>query len=143
MIKLQKDKDGYVVAGISKNSKHHVIKVHRAVAQAFLPNPNNYQQVNHKDENKLNNCVINLEWCSNNYNHHYGTINQRISKSKTNGYGSKRVIQLTSDDNVVKVWPSMREAQRHGFYEGNVWSCCKGIYRQYKGYQWKYESEVN
>ena len=58
---------------ITKNGKSYTKLVHRLVAKTFIPNPNNYPQVNHKDENPSNNNVDNLEWCTNYYNHHYGT----------------------------------------------------------------------
>ena len=83
---LKKDisNKGYyrVIFKINKKSKHY--SVSRLVAEAFIPNPNNLPCVNHKDENPLNNCVSNLEWCTHKYNMNYGTRNQRISKNKRN-----------------------------------------------------------
>ncbi|WP_366942566.1 NUMOD4 domain-containing protein [uncultured Thomasclavelia sp.] len=55
--------------------------VHRLVAEAFIPNPHNYPEINHKDENKLNNEISNLEWCTTKYNANYGTRNKRISET--------------------------------------------------------------
>ena len=82
-----KDKYGYLTVVLSCNGKQKTIKIHRLVAQAFLPNPDNLPQVNHRDEVKLNNCVDNLEWCSAKYNLSYGTarIRERDTKIK-NGY---------------------------------------------------------
>ena len=51
-----------------KDGERKNLKVHRLVAEAFIPNPNNYKEVNHKDSNPLNNCVCNLEWCDHKYN---------------------------------------------------------------------------
>lgn len=62
---------GYCVITLHKNGKRKKYKTHRLVAQAFLSNPNNLPQVNHMDENKFNNCVLNLEWCDNKYNSNY------------------------------------------------------------------------
>jgi hypothetical protein len=69
----QVNKKGYEIARIYLNGLCKNERVHRLVAFAFLPNPNDYPQINHKDENKLNNCVDNLEWCDADYNNHYGT----------------------------------------------------------------------
>lgn len=73
---------GYNIVGLSKDGKSKQYKVHRLVAEAFIPNPNNYPIINHKDENKTNNVVWNLEWCTYEYNNNYGTKNERASKSK-------------------------------------------------------------
>ena len=80
ILKTRKDKKGYIVVTLTKHSKNYVPKVHRLVAIAFIPNPNNLPQVNHKDEDKSNNNIDNLEWCTNEYNRNYGTRNERAIK---------------------------------------------------------------
>ena len=80
ILKLIYDKDGYLLVNLYKNSKKKTYKVHRLVALAHIPNPNNYPQVNHKDENPSNNHISNLEWCTNKYNCNYGTKKERLSK---------------------------------------------------------------
>lgn len=75
---------GYLKVGLRKNNKIQTVRVHRLVANAFLPNPFNLPQVNHKDENKTNNHVENLEWCTNKYNNNYG------SKPKKSAEAAKR-----------------------------------------------------
>lgn len=137
MISSHIDKKGYVNVNISKNGKNNTLKVHRLVAQSFIPNPNKYPQVNHKDEDKANNHVNNLEWCTNEYNEYYGTRSERQAKSLTNGKTSKPVKQMVNGE-VVKIWPSMAEADRHGFLQGDVSKCCRGLIKTYKGYVWKY-----
>lgn len=77
---LKPKKDDYLRVDLCKNNRHCYKSIHRLVAEAFIPNPDNLPQVNHKDEDKYNNRVDNLEWCSPIYNHNYGTINQRISQ---------------------------------------------------------------
>ena len=74
-----KSKKGYIVANIYLNGRCKHERVHRLVAITFIPNPNNYPQVNHKDEVKTNNCVTNLEWCDCEYNNYYGTHTERSS----------------------------------------------------------------
>ena len=71
LIKLNKYKNGYIYVHLAKNGINKNVKVHRIVANTFILNPNNFSQINHKDENKENNCVDNLEWCDANYNNKY------------------------------------------------------------------------
>ena len=73
---------GYLSVKLSKDGKVHRFNVHKLVAQAFIPNPDNLPEINHKDENKLNNCVDNLEWCTSMYNANYGNRNNLISRLK-------------------------------------------------------------
>ena len=73
---------GYLMVVLIKEKKRTTYILHRLVAQAFIPNPNNLPQINHKDENKTNNVVSNLEWCDNKYNSNYGTRNVRIIQTR-------------------------------------------------------------
>ena len=75
--KLSITQKGYYYLSVSNGDKHYALRVHKAVALAFIPNPNNLPCINHKDENKLNNRVDNLEWCTHKYNSNYGTNIQR------------------------------------------------------------------
>lgn len=81
LLKFSTDRDGYKIVGLTKDKKLKQFKVHRVVAEAFIPNPNNLPCINHKDENPANNCVDNLEWCDSKYNNNYGTRNEKLSKS--------------------------------------------------------------
>lgn len=76
-IKKQVCRFGYENVTLRKPKEKKTFKVHRLVALAFIDNPNNYPEINHKDENKLNNSVENLEWCTREYNLNYGTFTQR------------------------------------------------------------------
>ena len=119
------DKDG--------TSTNH--KVHRLVAKAFVPNPDNLNEVNHIDEDKDNNRADNLEWCKHAYNCNYGTRNER-SKAKR----SEPIQQLDADGNVVAEYPSAIEAQRAtGTNRKRIRMCCNGKYKTAGGYCWKFK----
>lgn len=91
--KLGTDKDGYRTVMLYKGSRiKKLCKVHRLVAEAFIPNPNCLPMVNHKDEDKANNKVSNLEWCDCKYNNNYGTRNERMSRSKRKGKEQPEII---------------------------------------------------
>ena len=156
ILKNHKDKDGYLIVVLCKEGKQKTFKVHRLVAQAFIPNPNNLPQVNHKDENKENNFVYinedgtadleksNLEWCTNEYNHNYGTRNKRMAeKQKGNTRGSKPVIQIDKHTNeVINEWISASEAQRQlGIQSSSISQCCTNYpgHKSAGGYKWKYK----
>lgn len=86
-LKPQVDKNGYLWVNLTYDGKQHNHKIHRLVAQAFIPNPDNLPQVNHINEDKTDNRVDNLEWCTNNYNINYGTCKERAAKTrKEKGY---------------------------------------------------------
>ena len=78
------NKDGYKEVALCKDGKMYYRRVHRLVASAFIPNPNNYPVINHIDENPSNNCVSNLEWCSKSYNTKY-SVHKRSQKVMCNG----------------------------------------------------------
>lgn len=83
---------GYLGVRLYDSNKNvRTLRIHRLVAEAFISNPYNYPQVNHKDEDKTNNCVVNLEWCTCEYNNNYGTRNQRISYCFFNKRNKKKV----------------------------------------------------
>ena len=142
ILKQSKNGRGYLFVSLCKSGKKKNYTIHRLVAETFIPNPDNLPQVNHKDENKNNNKVENLEWCTPSYNSNYGTRNKRASEKKTNGKMSKSVIQYTLDGKFVKEWVSLHECSRNGFHHQNIILCCRGEYKQYKGFKWKYKKEV-
>ena len=125
---------GYYYVNLYKNNIKKQYPVHRLVAEAFIDNPDNLFQVNHRDENKLNNNVDNLEWCDAKYNINFGTCIERRSKKK-----SKPVLQYDLEGNFIKEWESIAECNRNGFNQGNIWMCCQGKLKKYKGFIWRYK----
>lgn len=126
---------GYLFVVLSKEGKIKNYTIHRLVAQAFLPNPDNLPQVNHKDEDKSNNRVENLEWCTQQYNNTYGT---RLKKSaKAN---SIPILQFNLDSQFIKKWDSTMQIERElGFYHSNISNCCRGKYKTAYGFVWMYQ----
>lgn len=136
---------GYLLVNLYKDGKMKTMKVHRLVATAFIPNPDNLPFINHKDENKANNRVENLEWVTASYNINYGTRNERVAKSLTNGKLSKPVLQIDKDSNeVIATYPSAREVERQlGFDKGYISNCCNGKYKQAYGYLWRFAEDTS
>lgn len=134
ILKLILKRDGYLRFNAYKNGKCKYLLIHRCVAKAFISNPHSYSEINHKNENKQDNRVSNLEWCSAKYNSNYGTRNERIAHLI-----SKPVLQLTLDGQLIKRWSSAAECGRHGFKQGHVAECCKGEHKTHHGYKWRYE----
>lgn len=139
LLKMSKDKDCYLIVNLCKDGKRKMFRVHRLVAEAFIPNPDNLPQVNHKDEDKTNNFVGtpendykdgNLEWCTNEYNVNYGTRTEKTSKS---------VLQFTLDGEFIREWASTAEVGRNGFNRGYVSDCCREKYKQAYGFLWRYK----
>lgn len=137
---------GYLNVVLCKNGKRITHSVHRLVAEAFLPNPNNLPQVNHKDENKQNNCVDNLEWCTAGYNINYGTRTERIKQNRTNKQGikhhnSKPINQYTKDGELVKRWECARDIEKEiGVSHTNISDCANGKQKTAKGFIWRFAS---
>lgn len=133
VLKQHKNKNGYLRVSLYKNGKQKWLSTHRLVAQAFIPNPLNLPCVNHKDEDKTNNNIENLEWCTHEYNNNYGTRTERMAKP---------VLQLMKDGTLVRVWPSIIEVERQlHFYQSSICNCCRGKRHSAYGYKWRYVNE--
>ena len=113
--------------------------VHRLVAQAFIENPMNYPEVNHKDEVKDNNCVGNLEWCDRKYNVNYGTRIQRLSNSQINNELLSKKICSIDEYGRTEYYDSIGEAERQtGFSHSNIVRTLKGRTNHCGNRQWFY-----
>lgn len=137
LLRPAKDKSGYLRVGLGKKTKSY--KVHRMVAQAFIPNPDNLPQVNHKDENKTNNWVTNLEWCTAKYNINYGTSLKRMSDKLRNGCLAKPVYQYSLDLKFIAKYPSVQEVSRIlGINTSHISEVCNGKLNKTQGFIWSY-----
>lgn len=144
---------GYMTVTLYKNDVRLKTFVHRLVALAFIPNPNNLPQINHKDENKKNNNVHNLEWCDNRYNQMYGNCRKKVIKSRAwykpnektkqkialNQPRRKEVMQYDLEGNLIRIWKSQGEAGRNGFNQSKVSLCCSVKRNQHKGFIWRFK----
>ena len=139
ILKSKVENNGYVRVHLSKNGIATSELLHRVVAKAFLDNPDEHKTVNHIDENKKNNDVSNLEWCDMSYQNKYGNGAVRRNEAK-----ERPVVQMTLDNDPVKVWGSITEASELlGLNPSTVVCVCKGK-RRYKstgGHKFKYVEE--
>ena len=138
IMKPVKRKDGYLHITLHKNGKAKHFLIHRLVAEAFVENKNNYKEINHIDENKINNNINNLEWCNRSYNINYGEANKNRRKTLLNRRG-KKIIQFDKNGNEIKIFPSLMQVVRElGLSKSDLSQCCNGKRKTTGGYRWKY-----
>lgn len=123
IIKPWKAGDGYLQIHLYKNGKREKRYIHRLVAEAFLSNPNSESEVNHKDENKTNNCVENIEWCNHLYNCKYSFC--------------KSVGKYDLSGKLLKKYKSIKDAVKDTGCH-SISKCCKGKLNSSGGFIWKY-----
>ena len=140
------DIGGYLCVVLSKNGVTKNKKVHRLVAEAFIPNPNYLPQINHRDEDKANNNVENLEWCTRKQNANHEARTEKVRQKL-----SKRVKAVNVESGEVITFNSTMEAGNEGYHHGNVAKACRGDYKSgrtgkligdghtYRGHKWSYE----
>ncbi len=132
---------GYVAISLRGKEKEENRRVHQLVMAAFSEKPEGANQINHIDENKMNNCVYNLEYCTGIYNNLYGTKRERYrGKVQNDPKRSKPVIQQSLAGNFISTFPSLREAGRAlGVQHGHIRDCCNGKLKTAYGYKWSWE----
>lgn len=134
VLKNKSNNHGYPYVALPKgDGKSKNMLVHRLVAQAFIPNPLNLPEVNHRNEIKTDNDVNNLEWVSRSENVRYSIYKQ-----------SCRINQLSLDGEFINQWDSSKQIERElGFDHGYIIACCKGKYNQAYGFRWEYADGLN
>lgn len=140
ILKSSKNSMGYYLVSLSKNGKSKTYSIHRLVAETFIPNPSNFSCVNHKDENKENNKLDNLEWCTYQYNTTYrNAIKKRLKTFEKNSKLSIPIIQYDKEENLIKEWKSIRCVEKKlKIDSGSITKVCKGKRLSAGGYVWKY-----
>lgn len=131
---IERGYERIVLTDRSGKQKH--VSIHRLVALAFVPNPNNYAIINHKDENKLNNNADNLEWCTIQYNSTYGSARAKQGISR-----GRMVQQLTNDPTPVPIaiYYSISIAARiNHLHTTAISKCCMGRLKSTGGFKWQY-----
>ena len=123
-LKPKREKNGYLRVQLCKNGEGKMYSLHRLVAQAYLPNPENLPQVDHIDNDKTHNYVNNLQWIT-------SRDNNRKSKNKA-------ILQYDLDGNFIKEWPSATDVGRE--VQTNICKCLKGKYKTAYNYIWKYKN---
>lgn len=130
------DKDGYLRVCLSKDGKHTPALVSRLVAREFIPNPDNLPVINHKDENKQNNNVDNLEWCTVRYNTCYGTGLKRAAMKQ-----GRPVVQMKDNDVISEYYSTHNAASQTGIPQSNIYKACEGARKTAGGYQWRFKDD--
>lgn len=151
ILKLRKNRGGYLRVVLHKDGKGKDYYVHRLAANAFLENSKNLPQVNHIDQNKENNCINNLEFCSSKYNCNYGDRSERQAEKmrgkkqseehvrKCAEKRSKPVIGIDKVTGLIVEFPSAKEAERQlGIANQSICACCKGRLKSTGGFYWYY-----
>ena len=134
ILKTSKNNNGYLSVLLYKNKESKKFLLHRLVANAFIKNPNNYPYINHKDENKENNIINNLEWCTHQYNICYGTRIERFIKSN-----SIPIYCLETN----KIYKSAKEcAKELNLNRPHIVDVLKGRLKHTKGYTFRYANQV-
>jgi hypothetical protein len=132
---------GYKQYLLHKNGKRKNMRGNRLVAEAFIPNPDNLPLVNHKDENRSNDCVDNLEWCTSEYNNNYGAARERTSLNHSR---NRPVCMFNVNGDFIREFYNINDAAK--FVDGVhtcILRCCRNEVFCYKGYIWRYKEDID
>lgn len=137
VLKQRKHSAGYWTVMLYKDKVADTQTVHRLVAEAFIPNPNNLPEVNHIDENKGNSRMDNLEWVTRSGNMRHGTCGERMGRKHW-----KAIVQMTMDGKFVKRWDCAQHASEElGLHHSRLIACCRGRAKSHGGFRWRYADE--
>lgn len=133
---------GYYVVNLSSHGHRDIYYLHRLIAEAFIPNPDNKPCIDHIDRNPLNNSISNLRWCTHTENMNNENTRKQFSKSAKGNPKPTRYIPIVGiKDNIVVKFANYTDAQKSGFHPSAICRCCKGKQPHHKGYKWMYLSD--
>lgn len=142
LLKLSPNHNGYLQVALSRDNHRTMKLVHRLVAEAFIPNPNNLPQINHISEVKTENWVENLEWCDAHYNNNYGNHGQRSGQTRTGVYGRNSTCKPVLCVETGIIYTGAYEAgKKLGINNSNINLVCRGIRKTAGGYHWQFVEE--
>lgn len=144
ILKWTSNRGGYPIVGLSLHGKYYSRTIHRLVAEAFIGNPNNLPSINHKDEDKTNNRVENLEFCTVKYNNNYGIHNLKQSITRRADPNlTKSVFKLSITGKILKQYQCLRDVVIDGYKERAVGQVCRFERFSAYGYLWIFSSEIH
>lgn len=133
VLALRTNNKGYIVYALRKDRMYFYLLAHRLVALAFIDNPMKHPEVNHKDEDPLNNHVSNLEWCTHQYNMTYGTLQERKGKKKR-----IPMLQMSRDGETIAKWDcAITASEQTGIGYCNIHKAASGANNTAGGFKWK------
>lgn len=143
---VRNDKNGKILKGIHTYNGYLRVciggksrRIHRLVAEAFIPNPDDLSEVNHKDGDKDNNCADNLEWCTHKQNIEHAWKTGLHTVDYSNIKEPKRVVQMTVEGEIIGEYESTRAVfKKLGYDTSNISKACRGIQNTAYGYKWRY-----
>lgn len=132
---------GYLIVNLYKDNKVKMSYIHRLVANAFIPNPYNLPQINHKDEDKSNNDVQNLEWCTQKYNSNYGTLKVRARKTLLDNNRARSIDVYSSDGKFIKTYECAYDMEKDGISRRAAYAICSGRVLSWHGLTFRFHGE--
>lgn len=134
ILKPRSNNGGYQYVNFKVDGKNTNFAVHRIVANAFIPNPNGYTEINHKDYDKTNNCVDNLEWVTSKQNKQHAYLKEENHISR-----GKAVEQYDLDGNYIKTYQTISHAAKEmNCSISAISNCCLGRSKTSQGFRWKF-----
>lgn len=140
----QKGRNGYFSVTFKRNGEKKCISVHRLVAIAFVPNPNNYPCIDHINDNKIDNRAFNLQWCTHKFNNskeHHRIAESLSQKGKILSSIRKPIVQLSTNGDLVQIFPSMTDADLNGFKHSAIHRVIHNKLKTHRGFKWMYLSD--